>query len=186
MRPKLVLSFRKWCEDMLINENSKDLGKCFIGFACWHIWKERCNAICGHVDVDLVIVCMRINHNVIEFWEMKCEGRTICGNVDLVNCVGSIEGGCWPPKKYVKVNSNGAYDCAFGNSGFGVPVKNSDGVVVNAISETCRVCSTFMVEALGLRKDVNMATCLGLVNLDFELDCLKLILTVKNRLVSTH
>lgn len=99
---------------------------------------------------------------------------------------GSTEGLCLPPINCIKVNYDGAYDNTWGKGGIGVIVRNFNGAVANGIIKTCKEGSAFMAEALALRKAVNMAVCVGLVNVVFESHCLELILTIKNRLPSTH
>lgn len=161
-----------------------DLAKCFMGFTCWFIWKEICCFVFKHVQIDLVAVSLKINHEVMEFWGTK-KGSAML-NVSMTTFGRPSEVWSTPSRGVLEFNSDGTYVGSTCRGGIEEVVSDAGGILINGLSGSCCVASAFMAEAEALRKAVSMAVCMGCKDVIFEYDCLELVSAMKNKVTKVH
>lgn len=117
IRLEEITSFGRWREEWLVkNVAVDDVTRCFLGFVCWFIWKERCSFFMENNDIDPEVVCVKINHFAAEF--LTTNGLS-AGVVEMLQNFGLRCVWVPPPYGFLKVNSDGASRNLLGRKALG-------------------------------------------------------------------
>ncbi|KAF7820595.1 reverse transcriptase [Senna tora] len=162
-----------WCgrffgKSSPLTQNLQALAACI----CWCIWKERCSFCFEGKPVDPSRVAAAASDLLNAFLLASEKG---IGSAELP-VYPSLHVPQWSPPSegQVKVNIDGAF-LPPNSAGVGIIFRNSAGLVLEGCCLACPASSSFMSEALALRKALQMARVLNFVSLVVDSDCKPLV-----------
>ncbi|KAF7842396.1 reverse transcriptase [Senna tora] len=172
----------EWCEGVFGKDSSLNVEQmALVACLCWSIWKSICSFIFENKDVAPARVFSSASDLVREFALAKA-GKPSPSGPSRAASSSSLS---WklPVAGQLKANVDGAFSSS-GAAGLGVLIRDDAGRVVDGCSASCYASSSFMCEALAVRKALLWASDLNIVDLVVESDCKALVDAVNSLAVS--
>ncbi|XP_062024599.1 putative ribonuclease H protein At1g65750 isoform X3 [Rosa rugosa] len=163
-----ITTFDAWfsgvCEMMKVVHKSKMVLSCWISFALWIIWKERCAAVYDHREPSPWGVIAQIKAAVSEYSGLIVSGSSIRSS--------SVESVKWfaPLFPTVKLNCDGAWSSVTKRAGIGCIIRDFTGTIINGRVKTCLANSALHAEAIAVLEGLISARNLDFPSVSVEMD----------------
>ncbi|PPD73274.1 hypothetical protein GOBAR_DD29797 [Gossypium barbadense] len=151
----------------LANSTTREQVMLRVVYTLWYIWKAKCEKVMQGKEIDVWSTIRNILFATKEWSYMNAQYK-LGRSQDMPDF--KIRGWEKPEDSWLKINCDVTFNVDTGDTGLGVVVQNSEGLLVDGTGKHVQVDSLEVMKALALKMVADLAKQKGFQNIIFEID----------------